>query len=87
MKPPIRLALGTFLLDSEPCTAQFACEALRPEYPGERQLTPNALEDHLQALKAVGIARIDKEYLDENGKLIQLYTLSEYGRKRVTAFL
>lgn len=87
MKPPLRLALGNLLLHSEPCTAQCACEALRPEYPDERQLTPSALEEHLQAFKAVGIARIDKEYLDENGQLVQFYTLSDYGRKRVTSFL
>ncbi len=87
MKPPIRLAIGMALRDNGVATAENICETLRPQYHGERQLTEEAIEEHLQALKAVGIVRIVDDALGEHGNLIQTYALSDYGRMRVESFL
>ena len=86
MKHPIRLTIAALLRDGKPRTAQDVFEALRPQYPGERQLSPDAVDGHLQALKAVGIVRIAEETL-EAGTLTQRYSLSEYGKGRVERFL
>lgn len=61
MKHPIRLTIAALLRDGKPRTARDVFEALRPQYPGERQLSPDAVDGHLQALKAVGIVRIAEE--------------------------
>lgn len=82
MKHPIRLTIAALLRDGKPRTARDVFEALRPQYPGERQLSPDAVDGHLQALKAVGIVRIAEETL-EAGTLTQRYALSEYGKGRV----
>ena len=82
MKHPIRLTIAALLRDGKPRTARDVFEALRPQYPGERQLSPDAVDGHLQALKAVGIVRIA-----EAGTLTQRYALSEYGKGRVERFL
>lgn len=87
MKQPIRLVIAALLRDGGPRTARDVFEALRPQYLGERQLSPDAVEGHLQALKAVGIVRVAEESLDENGLFTQSYALSEYGRDRVDRFL
>ena len=76
MKHPIRLTIAALLRDGKPRTARDVFEALRPQYPGERQLSPDAVDGHLQALKAVGIVRIAEETL-EAGTLTQRYALSE----------
>ena len=86
MKHPIRLTIAALLRDGKPRTARDVFEALRPQYPGERQLSPDAVDGHLQALKAVGIVRIAEETL-EAGTLTQRYALSEYGKGRVERFL
>ena len=86
MKHPIRLTIAALLRDGKPRTAQDVFEALRPQYPGERQLSPDAVDGHLQALKAVGIVRIAEETL-EAGTLTQRYALREYGKGRVERFL
>ena len=83
MKHPIRLTIAALLRDGKPRTARDVFEALRPQYPGERQLSPDAVDGHLQALKAVGIA----EETLEAGTLTQRYALSEYGKGRVERFL
>ena len=87
MKPPLRLAIGALLLDGTPRTAQAVFEALLPDYPGERQLSPDAVGAHLQALKAVGIVRVENESLDGTGALIQSYGLTGHGREKVEAAL
>lgn len=86
MKQPIRLTIAALLRDGKPRTARDVFEALRPQYPGERQLSPDAVDGHLQALKAVGIVRIAEETL-EAGTLTQRYALSGYGKGRVERFL
>ena len=87
LKPPLRLAIALLLCHEEAYTAAGVHAALLPQYTGERQFTLQALEEHLQALKAVGIVRIAEEHLDEAGTLIQSYALTPYGRSRINAFL
>ena len=79
MKHPIRLTIAALLRDGKPRTARDVFEALRPQ-------SPDAVDGHLQALKAVGIVRIAEETL-EAGTLTQRYALSEYGKGRVERFL
>ena len=85
MKPPLRLAIGALLLDGTPRAPQAVFEALLPDYPGERQLSPESVKRHLQALKVVGIARVEGESLDGSGNLVQTYALTGYGRRKVEA--
>lgn len=87
MKPPLRLAIAALLLDGTPRTAQAVFEALAPDYPGERQLSPATVEAHLNALKAVGIVRAEDEAVDASGSLILSFALTGYGRKKVEAAL
>ena len=87
MKHPIRLTIAALLRDGKPRTARDVFEALRPQYPGERQLSPATVEAHLSALKAVGIVRAEDEAVDAFGSLILSFALTGYGRKKVEAAL
>ncbi len=87
MKPPLRLAIGALLLDGTPRAPQAVFEALLPDYPGERQLSPESVKRHLQALKVVGIARVEGESLDASGNLVQTYALTGHGRRKVETAL
>ncbi|MDE7065188.1 MAG: hypothetical protein K2O70_06915 [Desulfovibrionaceae bacterium] len=61
-----------------PRTAGQICTLLKPEY---------GREQHLQALKAVGIVRGAAETPDADGALSLSYVISAYGRERVRKFL
>lgn len=87
MKPPLRLAIAALLLDGTPRTAQAVFEALAPGYPGERQLSPATVEEHLNALKAVGIVRAEDEDVDASGRLLLSFAITGYGRRKVEASL
>ena len=86
MKHPIRLPIAALLRAGTPRTARDVIEALRPQYPGDRPLSPDAVDGHWQARKAVGSVRSAEETL-EAGTLTQRYALSEYGKGRVERFL
>lgn len=83
MKAPLRLTVASVLLDGIPRTAEELAVLLRPDYPGERQINPKNLDYQAQALRAVGIVAVAEERIDENGRLVQSYTLTGYGREKV----
>ena len=87
MKPPLRLAIGALLLDGTPRAPQAVFEALLPDYPGERQLSPESVKRRLQPLKGAASARVEGESLDGSGNLVQTYALTGYGRRKVEAAL
>ena len=87
MKHPIRLTIAALLRDGKPRTARDVFEALRPQYPGERQLSPDAVDgQNVPHPVTHGTFRIAEETL-EAGTLTQRYALSEYGKGRVERFL
>lgn len=86
MKHPIRLTIAALLRDGKPRTARDVFEALRPQYPGERQLSPDAVDGHLQASRPWASSASPRKRL-RPGTLTQRYALSEYGKGRVERFL
>lgn len=81
MKQPVRLVIGMLLCDGRARTPEEVCAALLPDYPGERQISPGDMEAHLQTLRAVGI--VAAEACGDG----VAYRITEYGQKRVAAFI
>lgn len=83
MKAPLRLVIASLLADGTPRSAEEIATALRPAYPGERQINARNLDAQAQALRAVGIVAVAAERIDDRGGLVQSYTLTDYGREKM----
>lgn len=87
MKHPIRLTIAALLRDGKPRTARDVFEALRPQYPGERQLSPDAVGRPFAGASRPWASSASPRKRLRPGTLTQRYALSEYGKGRVERFL
>ncbi len=88
MQKPFRMEICMRLLDDKPRTTLNLIDEMKEEYKDEKQL--DAMESHLQALRAVGIIAVSKEWVEkvENKEtLIQQWVITDSGRKRLNAML
>ena len=97
MQAPLRLNLCIKCADSQPRSLQQLWDELEPGYKGESHFTLDNLQQHLQAMQAIGIFKIlevkqnsPKNNLEDNltGNLANnfndaLYILTEYGHKKM----
>ncbi|WP_015939349.1 hypothetical protein [Desulfovibrio falkowii] len=84
-RPPsrtVRLNIGAMLLDGLPRTAEEISSGLAGFYPGERHLCTEAVELHLQALRAVGVVML-ADPADDEARQDLTYVLSADGKARV----
>jgi hypothetical protein len=54
-KLPMKMAILKTIVGRGPVSAPEIVRALEPDYGHERQFTPRAVENHLLALRAVGL--------------------------------
>ncbi len=81
MHPPLRFMVARLLAEGRAGRVDELMRSLEPLYGGEKQFTRRNLEEHLQALKAVGIVEIAETSRDSAGDLAYSYRISETGRK------
>lgn len=81
MKPPLRFMVARLLADGRPRKAGDVLQDLKPLYGRERQFTLRAIEEHLQALKAVGVTEVQSLSLGQPEGVITSYRLSAHGRQ------
>jgi len=56
---------------------------LKNEYPLDRSVNENGVEDYLLSLKAVGLIELTSVTSDKSGKLKQCYKITDYGASRM----
>ena len=82
MKAPLKFSLLRFLIGrSRPATPNDVFEGLKNLYGRERQFSLPFIEEHLDALRGVGIIKI-VEAAEEGDKLILSYQVTDYGKNR-----
>lgn len=87
IKPPMRLAIGKLMLDGKARSAEDVRNELTPQYDGEKQLNLPNLENHLQALRAVGILAVAERDYTQNANPDTAYIISVDGERRVKKYL
>lgn len=87
VKPPMRLAMGKLMLDGKARTANDVLNLLAPHYGDEGQLNLGNIENHLQALRAVGILTATSGNCAQNDEDDTLYAISIDGERRVRKYL
>jgi hypothetical protein len=58
-------------------------DQLADDYKGERQFSLSLMENHLMAVKAVGIIEAKDPYIDEDGQARYKYSITDYGKTRI----
>ncbi|HAS89753.1 MAG TPA: hypothetical protein DCS48_10680 [Desulfovibrio sp.] len=82
LKPLRHFIIETFG-NGKALDAKAVLEQAAPSYPGEKYCSVPSIAEHLKALKAVGILHEDGSYLDDKGKLVSMYRISEYGLEKI----
>jgi hypothetical protein len=82
IKPPLRMMIVTILAGGESLSAAALLARLAPLYPRERQCVETVVEAHLQALKTVGIARLESAAMID-GRLVRSYCITAHGLRRL----
>lgn len=81
MNPPLRFMIARLLADGRVRETGEILAELSPLYGRERQFSRQGLEDHLQALKVVGLVEVQDVSLDAAGGLVFRYRISPQGLK------
>lgn len=83
---PLKMKIAQLFRFCEALNAQAVLELVRDQYPGETYCALPVIENHLQSLKAVGILNEESSYIDDAGKLVSVYRISEYGLSKVEGY-
>lgn len=78
-KVPLKAMVAKCFSNCEPLTAQAVYDLVVDSYPSESYCSISVIEEHLKSLKAVGIIFEEGSYVDDDGNLVSVYRISEYG--------
>jgi aminopeptidase-like protein len=80
---PIKFRMVQAICLNEEVSNQEILELLKKEYPLDRSITEEGVEDYLLSLKAVGLIKLTSVSTANNGKLKMFYQITHYGRSRM----
>ncbi len=58
-------------------------EAVKGQYPNEKQCTPSAIDEHMMSMRGVGLVDVKDCYENADKQLICKYELTGYGKEKV----
>lgn len=80
---PVKFRVIQAIFQQEGLSNQEIFEVLKKEYPLDRSVNEQGVDNYLLSLKAVGLIEIASATSDKNGKLLQCYTITDYGASRM----
>jgi hypothetical protein len=78
-KEPLKTSVLRAFASGEALGAAGVHALLQAQYPGERYCSLAVVADHLKSLRAVGLLLEDESFVDDAGRLVSLYKISECG--------
>lgn len=82
-KIPMKMMVADCFGRGEALNARAVHDIISDHYPRERYCSVECVHEHLMSLKAVGILRDEGSYVDDDGDLVSVYRISEYGLERL----
>jgi len=79
---PVKFRVVQVISLNEGVSNQKIFKMLKNEYPRDRCVTEEGVDNYLLSLKAVGLIEITSATSDNNGNLKQCYTITDYGASR-----
>ncbi|MBG0791291.1 MAG: hypothetical protein H0S80_12430 [Desulfovibrionaceae bacterium] len=80
---PMKMRVADCFGQGEALNARAVHDIICDQYPTERYCSVRSVHEHLMSLKAVGILNDESSYVDDNGDLVSVYRISEYGLNRL----
>ena len=80
---PVKFRVVEVVFENEGVSNQEIFKILYNEYPLDRSVKEEGVEDYLLALKGVGLIEIKSATSDNNGRLSQCYKITDYGASRM----
>lgn len=87
MKLPMRFRIIHLVSQHDTISDNEVVEALRDEYGEEGQYTLSKINTHLMSLRAVGIIENAGVSLDQGGKFVQQFKITDYGINLLNSYL
>lgn len=76
---PVKFRVVQLIYQYEDISNQKILEILKNEYPHDRSVNLQGVENCLVTLSAVGLIELTSTTLDNNGKLKLCYKITDYG--------
>lgn len=76
---PVKFRIAQTVYQNKELSNREILKILRSEYPFDRSISENGMEEYLLSLKAVGIIEETRAAIDLDGKLIMFYKTTNYG--------
>lgn len=80
---PVKFRVVQVIFLNEGVSNQKILKMLEDEYPFDRSVNEEGIEDYLLSLKAVGLIELTNATIEDSGKLNQFYKITDYGAKRM----
>jgi len=83
IKLPLRFRLLHLMSTKDRATVHDLMRDLKAEYGGEGQFSVKSFEKHLTSMRASGLIEEVDVDIDERGKLLETFTITDFGRGRL----
>lgn len=80
---PLKMMVAEAYQEGWALSAEAVHKLIAGHYPAEPYCSTATIAEHLKSLKAVGFLHEDGSYLDEQGALVSVYRISEYGLEKL----
>ncbi|ATW27959.1 DNA-binding protein [Candidatus Formimonas warabiya] len=84
MKLPMKFRILTFFAQGETISDSDVFSRIKKEYGSEQQCNTSIIKNHLHSFRANCLLEDADPALDETGKLVQYYKITDLGRKRLS---
>jgi DNA-binding PadR family transcriptional regulator len=83
IKLPLRFRLLHLMASKTEANVHDLMKDLRAEYGNEGQFSVKSFENHLTSMRASGLIEETDVNLDDQGKLLETFTITDFGRGRL----
>jgi len=80
---PVKFRVVEVVFHNEGVSIREIYEMLKNEYPLDRSVNEEGVDNYLLSLKAVGLIETKSATSDNSGKLKQCYKITDYGASRM----
>ncbi|AET66271.1 hypothetical protein Desor_0570 [Desulfosporosinus orientis DSM 765] len=82
-KLPVKFRVVEVISEHNGVSNEEIFNMLKDEYPTDRNVNDEGIDDYLLSLKSVGLIEVTSVTLDDNGKLRHCYKITDYGTNRM----
>lgn len=82
-KLPVKFRVFQIIAECDDISNREIYERLKEEYPLDRHVTPQGVDNYLMSLKAVGLIKNTAAFLSDERTILEKYRLAEDGLNKL----